>query len=284
VKFYCLHQGFYEGIQERLNCLKATCEKLNIDFVCLNSLNVDYCLLPKLTKNDFLYNVARGGETLETFLLNKEVKTFYRNNPDFVVSNSNTIKYSVIHDRANLPVPKTIYNITPDRRLLRKYVDYLEGFPLIIKNQRSTRGIGTIKVESWQSLISIIDYLMTTNEEFILRQFINNPGTARLIVLGDKVIASVFRENQFEDFRVSSGEKSIVDYPKEYNERVNNLAIQATHLANLETAGVDIVFDEAQNPYLLEINFPHNFVRPQQVTGVNIAEKMLLYLLEKSKK
>lgn len=283
MKFYCLHEGFYEGVEMRLQCLKSAANKYNIDFICINSLTYDYSSRLDLENRYLLYNAARDGQTLESLLLTDNATTFYINNPSLNQTISST-DWSIIYEKEKLPAPKTIFHITDNRELLRKYVEYLEGFPIIIKVTGGTRGVGTLKIESWQSLISTIDYLITTNGKFILRQFINNSGTARLIVLGDKVIASVFRENQFEDFRVSSGEKPIVDYPKEYGEEIYNLAIQATHLANLDTAGVDIVFDKEQNPYLLEINFPHNFVRPQQITDINIAEKMLIHLIEKSKK
>lgn len=282
MKFYSLHEGFYEGVELRLDHLKAACEKLNIEFIAINSLKADYSNLPKLKKTDLLYNSTRGSETLETLLLNKEVTTFYTHNPDLVVSNADTTKYSIIHDKANLPSPKTIFSITTDRQLLKSYVDYLGGFPIVIKAIRSTRGIGTIKIESWQNLISTVDYLLSSGDKFILREFIKNKGTARLIVLGNNVIASVFRENLKDDFRVS-GQKSYVDYKKDFDYSTKQLAIKAVNLAGFETAGVDIIFDEKENPYLLEVNFPHDFIRPQFLTGVDIALKSIEYLILKSK-
>ena len=230
-----------------------------------------------------LYNATRGSETLETLLLNKEVTTFYIHNPDFVVSNPDTTKYSIIHEKANLPSPKTIFTLTADRQLLKNYVDYLGGFPIIIKATGSTRGIGTMKIDSWQSLISTIDYLINTGDKFILRQFIQNNGAARIIVLGSKVIASEFRDNLENDFRVS-GHKVKNYYQKDFDEQTYQLAITATHLANFETSGVDIIYDEVNNPYLLEVNMPYDFVPTNEVTDVDIAYLMIEYLIAKSKK
>lgn len=282
MKFYFLHEGFYEGVQLRLDQIKQACEKLNVDFIALNSLTVDYSNLPTLTKTDLLYNATRGSETLETLLINKEVTTFYITNPDFVVSNPDTTKYSIIHDKANLLSPKTIFHITADRQLLKNYVDYLSGFPVIIKATGSTRGIGTIKIDSWQNLVSTIDYLITTNDKFILRQFIKAKSGCRLIVLGNEVIAGAdFKMNE-DDFRNAVDLKQVKYIKRKYPEQVNETAIKATHLANTEFSGVDFLEDGNGNFYLLEINFPTGFSGLIDVCSVNIPKRIVDFLIQKS--
>ena len=172
--------------------------------------------------------------------------------------------------------------MTGDRARLSDYVQFLGGFPLILKARAGTRGVGTIRVDSWPNLLSTVDFLLSISTRFIMRQYIPNNGTARLVVLGDRVIASEFRDNLANDFRVSATGGEINYYPREFDKNCSDLAIAATRLANVETAGVDIILDEADRPYLLEINFPHNFVPPQQVTGVDIAGLMVKWLRDKS--
>ena len=282
MKFYCLHEGFYEGVQLRLDQLKIACEKLNIEFIALNSLDYDFSCLPKLTKNDILYNAARGSETLETLLLNKEVTTFYINNPDFVVSNSDTTKYSILHDKENLLSPKTIYKITADRQLLKRYVDYLGGFPIVLKATGSTRGIGTIKIDSWQSLVSTIDYLTTTVDSFIMREFIKAKTGCRIIVLGNEIIAGADFTMNENDFRNAVDLGQIKYTKRYYSELVNNTAIKATRLANVELSGVDFLEDETGKFFLLEVNYPTGFSGLIDVCGVNIPLKMVEYLKKKA--
>lgn len=282
MKFHCLHEGFYEGVQLRLDQLKLACEKLNLEFIALNSLTTDYSNLPTLTKADLLYNATRGSETLESLLLNKEVITYYINNPDFVVSNPDTTKYSILHDKAKLLSPKTIFHITDDRQLLKNYVDYLGGFPIIIKATGSTRGIGTMKIDSWQNLVSTVDYLITTGDKFILRQFIKAKSGCRLMVLGNEVIAGADFEMNKDDFR-NAVDLTQVNYTKRsYPETINQTAIKATHLANVEFGGVDFLEDEKGNFYLLEVNFPTGFSGLIDVCGVNIPYKMVEYLKKKA--
>jgi hypothetical protein len=170
MKFYCLHEGIYEGVQQRPDQLEAVCNKKQIEFIPLNSLTTDYKRLPLLTKTDLLYNCARGSQALESLLLNSEVTSFYVKNPQLNLIRSTT-DWSIIHDKIGLPSPKTIYHLTADRVLLKLYIEYLEGFPVILKIKGGTRGIGTIKIESWQSLVSTVGYLVTKADPFIMRQF-----------------------------------------------------------------------------------------------------------------
>lgn len=281
MKFYCLHEGFYEGVQLRLEQLKAACEKVNVEFIVLDSLTIDYTNLPTLGKSDLLYNGARGSQTLESILLNDEVTTFYIKNPRLNQAFSTT-DWSILHDKANLLSPKTIFHITADRQLLKKYVDYLGGFPIIIKASGSTRGIGTIKIDSWQNLVSTVDYLITTGDKFILRQFIKAKSGCRLMVLGNEVIAGADFEMNKDDFR-NAVDLTQVNYTKRtYTETVNQTAVKATHLANVEFGGVDFLEDENGNFYLLEVNFPTGFSGLIDVCGVNIPYKMVEYLKKKA--
>ena len=283
MKFYFLHEGFYEGVQLRLEQLKTASEKLNIEFIALDSLTTDYTNLPKLGKTDLLYNGARGSQTLESILLNDEVFTFYVKNPTLNQSFSTT-DWSILHDKANLLSPKTIFHITADRKLLKNYVEYLGGFPIIIKASGSTRGIGTIKIDSWQNLVSTVDYLITTGDKFILRQFIKAQSGCRLIVLGNEVIASADFEMNKDDFR-NAVDLTQVNYTKRtYPKNIIQSAIKATHLANVEFGGVDFLEDENGNFYLLEVNFPTGFSGLIDVCGVDIPLMMVEYLQNKSNK
>lgn len=281
--FYCLHEGFYEGVQLRLEQLQSACDKLQIKFIAIDSLTADYSNLPILSKTDLLYNCARGSQTLESILLNNEVTTFYIKNPTLNQTVSST-DWSILHEKANIKAPKTIFHITKNRNLLKKYVDYLDGFPVIIKATGSTRGIGTIKIETWQNLVSTVDYLVTTNDKFILREFIQGKSGCRLIVIGNEVIAGADFEMNKDDFRNAVDLAQVKYTHRTYSKPINEIAIKATHLANVQLSGVDFLEDENGEFYLLEINFPTGFSGLIDVCGVDIPFKIVEYLIHKSKR
>lgn len=281
MKFYALHDGVYEGVNSRITMLKTACKMLNVEFIAIDNQSFDYTNTPKLTRQDLLYKFARGAQRLESLLLNDRVTTFYIKNPPVCFLQSST-EWTVIHTKANLSQPKTIFSITSNRDLLRKYIDYLNGFPIIIKAEGGSRGIGTIKIESWQNLISTVDYLVTTPDTFVMREFIQADYGARVMVLGNEVILTkkfYFQENDFRNAPILSAthyEPLVIDEP------TKQLCIKAVHLANLEMAGVDLLFEKVTGkPYLLEINFPTGFQSfmddPQPVLT-----KMVQHLIDKA--
>lgn len=273
----------YEGLQARMELLTVACQNRNVEFICIDSQHVDYTNLPELHRGDMLYNFARGSQTLESLLINEEVTTFYRVNPK-IIMNRHPSELSMIHERNGIVAPKTIFHLTNDREILKKYVDYLGGFPLVIKSQNSSRGIGTIKIETWQNLISTADFLVDGAEKFggnpyIMRAFIHADYGVRAIVLGNKVVLSKKFLLQEGDFRNAAILSKARYEPIEIDLESQDICVKATHLANLEMSGVDLLFDKRGRPYLLEINFPTGFQ-----SSPEIPQLIVDYLLNKASK
>lgn len=283
MRFFALHEGYYEGVQVRIDQLRAACHELDVEFIQVDSLKLNYGALPLTGQGDMLYNLSRGSSYAEFLLINDQVTTFYIKNPITASDNSDTVKYSMIHDKAGIPGPKTVFHITPDRTLLKQYVDYLGGFPIVIKCAGTSRGIGTFKIESWQSLISTVDYLASTKDMFIMREFIHASGVGRCRVLGNEVIQMYEFPLIDGDFRTSSlpfdALKPIT--PKLYATDVQQICIKATHLANIEFAAVDLMIDEKRRPYILEVNFPAGLPLNWRENGNMVALKMVEYLTNK---
>jgi len=91
---------------------------------------------------------------------------------------------------------------------------------------------------------------------------------------------TITRPNKIDDFRSNVYDKKshTTEMPKEIKE----VAIKATHAANLNYAGVDLIISSKDNkPYILEVNCPQNFAIHEQVTGENYSEKMIAWLFQK---
>jgi hypothetical protein len=284
---HLIHEELYFGVAKRLERFKDACNKYQIGCHIIDSRTTDYLNLPVLSKKDLLYKVSDGNNELESLLLNNQVTTFYSKNPVGMAGNGST-DLTLIHTKHNIAQPKTIFhNNTIDRELLKGYVNYLNGFPLVIKMYGKSRGIGLIKVDSWQALISAVDYLHDLKKKFILREFIRSDHVIRLMVLGQEVIASWFTPLMDDDFRNVSDEslsaltKEKID--KKYAQEIENLAVAAVHMCGLEFGAVDIILDEKDNAYVLEVNFPCGL--SFDPSGENfIVEKMVTYLIQKADK
>ena len=277
-RFFVLHEGLRGTVAERVAALGKAAEARNIGFLSLDSLETDYSAIPPLFPGDMLFNCGRGSARLETLLISPAVTTFYVINPDVIYDVSDSTLLTIHHDKLGLPSPKTVHRLSADRALLSRYMDYLGGFPVVIKMVGGTLGIGTILVDSMPSLLSIADYIVTQGRDFILRQYIPAREIARLIVLGTEVIVANRKFIAHNDFRSSARDREIASY----DPSIEHIAIQAARSCNQEFAGVDILITPKGEPYLLETNSPCDFWTAELQTGVPIAQRMVDYLIQKA--
>ncbi len=236
-------------------------------------------------KNCGIYRISTDPHAiyLEKTVISQVGTSFYSNIDRCISEYENVFEATLIHERNKLPVIPTIYHLTNDNLLLRKYYERLGGPPIIIKIVGGSHGVGVIKVDSFSSLLSVADYLLQNNQQAILRKFIKHEEHARLIVLGDTVISSIAYKKAANDFRTNVGEKLNV-ISKQYNNHVQKIAVRATKTLGFEFAGVDIITDKNGTPYLAEVNFPCYFPRAQEATGDDISGMMIDHLMEKAKK
>lgn len=272
-------------VQPNIASLLATaCAERQIAFNLINPQKFDYIDHNNtLANGDLLYRITttrakRSADTVELFLLHPEVATLYRSYERAI---SQYARSFIAHNKAGLPIPKTIPALIPDQTLLKKYVQYVGGFPVIIKATGGSHGVGVMKVDSMESLVSIIDYLHQNHEHVIMRQFVDVTTSARFIVLGDKVVSSIEYAAPDDDFRSNVGQFPNVK-PKQFSPSLQKLAVKATHLQGIDFGGVDILIDNTGQPFITEVNFPCNFARAQKTTGVDIAGLMVDFLLQKS--
>lgn len=251
-------------------------ELLDPDFVAPSDIKCD--------ASDMVYRVTDafhyGHLELEHHLISRGVVSFYKNNALPFIMNAEEID-SILLPELGIATPKTVNYMPRDRSSLLKCVDYLGGFPIIIKALGGSHGVGVMKIDSTQSLFSVGDYLRKQGGMFVMKEFCNVTSTARLIVLGNEVVDSIEYTANDGDFRSNEGVKPNVA-PEKFSKEVEELAIKAAHALGLEFGGVDIMITN-EGPKVAEVNFPCFFSRCQMITGVDIAGMMVDYLVAKSK-
>lgn len=185
----------------------------------------------------------------------------------------------MVFDNLGIPAPKTVNYLPKDREALLKYVDEVGGFPVCLKVLGGSHGIGVMCIDSKQSLFSVSDYLREQGEMVVMKEYCNVTSSARLIVLGDKVIDSIEYSAPKGDFRSNEGKAPNVSQ-KRFSKTVNEIAIQAVKSLGLEFGGVDIMITD-NGAKVAEVNYPCFFPRCQMLTGTDIAGKMVKYLRDK---
>lgn len=280
MKFYCIIQRNDKINRLRYEFLEQSCNTRGVEFVKIYAN--DFCYTAyDIDNNSLLYRVSPGsqGKSIERWI-GSNLTTLYANQ---LMLFHNRPSSFFIHRGNNLPSIETIPDFLSNPNLLDQYVQFLGGFPLITKLLGGSHGVGVIKVDSMESLKSLCDYFQNISEKVVLRKFIRHHKQGRLIVLGDKVIASHVNYCTL-DFRSNVGEnedrkRDSIIFPEE----IQSIAVKAVHSLGLEFGGVDILFEEeTDRPYISEVNFPCYFPTTQRLTGIDIAGQMVDYLINKA--
>lgn len=273
----------YESDQSQY--FKRACEKINIEYIEINAYDTSVSELPQLRAGDLLYRNAstKRAKNIEKIIMCDGVATFYEADQNLYQAR----KTSYFQNYNNgIPVIPT-YPLLPSSPIeIEESVTALGGFPIILKIMGSSKGVGVIKVDSLESYKSILDYVTSQDVAVLIRKFIPHTLYGRLIVVGNKVVASNQTVVPDKEFRSNTSENTDANRTAiVYDEAIQNIAIKAVATTGLLFGGVDVIFDSVTGlPYVAEVNFPCQFEYAQRITGIDIAHTMLTFLLEKSAK
>jgi RimK family alpha-L-glutamate ligase len=277
MKFYCIA----DKDTQTTEVLKKSCKEKGIEYIQITSGNY-LSFTFSTNEKGILY---KEGPTkllkkVEQYLLSKYSFSTVHNTliSAFAVS----INQEGVFQSHKLSQPKTVFNLSKDRDFLKTAVELVGGFPLILKNLGGSHGVGVMKVDSFESLASIVDFFVGKDmgDSTILKEFINVKAHARLIVLGNKVIDSIEYRMTGEDFRSNVGSKPTVRV-KKFGPEIEQLAVRAVSVLEKDFGGVDILVDENNKPYLAEVNTPCYFVRSQKISGVDVSGQLISHLASK---
>jgi tetratricopeptide (TPR) repeat protein len=278
MRFCCINDGV---TSDSVNLLRAACERRGVEFIEIQARAFLFHPDSQLLPGNMLYCPAISpiAHRVEQFLAAPNVASFHANYDHvlFVASN-----FRVIYQRAGIPIPRAIPLASTNRDIIRDHVRSIGGFPVIVKIDGRSTGVGTIKVDSFPTLFSLLDYLIALGHCPLLCAFIDDAVYWRLIVIGDRVVASHRANAQSDDFRCH-GSDNIADFVLPLPEGAATLAVRAVKALGLEFGGVDILQHSSGRLFVLESNFPCYFATAQLVAGVDVAGMMVDYLITKSR-
>lgn len=258
----------------------AACKELDVvcEPVVINNMTTQ--LLPTPKPNDMVFRMAvdPAARLMERYMIDSGCTTLYRNPKFAFLDFQNPISHL---EATGLPLIPHVHGGTLQKTHLKEIVESLGGFPLIIKIYGGQKGRNVLKIDSWQSFVSINGYLCRSTQPHLIayQTFIPHSSQGRLIVLGDEVIASMLFSQTTDDFRLNTGgnEKKSKKFPPEIERSV----VQATHALGVDFSGTDILFGNDGKFYIAEVNFPCAFPIAQEITEVNIAKAIVSHLLSK---
>ncbi|MDX1535132.1 MAG: RimK family alpha-L-glutamate ligase, partial [Thermoplasmata archaeon] len=154
-------------------------------------------------------------------------------------------------------------------------------YPAVLKLLTGTQGLGVLRVRDASEAASIVDTLSVLGQTVCIQEFIPHPGVdIRIFVVDRRVVGSMKRVAALHEWRTNIHlGASPLDFP--LDEATERMAVRATRATGLEIAGVDVVFRD-ETPYVLEVNACPGYRGLLKATGVNAAEHMVGYAVQKA--
>jgi ribosomal protein S6--L-glutamate ligase len=195
--------------------------------------------------------------------------------------------FTVAHDKLlthlelqkhSIPMPRTY--ITATVPAAKKVLESLNG-PVMMKFPHGTGGKGVMYADSYASASSLLDALSALRQPFILQEYIETDGTdLRIIVIGNKVVASMKRKAGFMEARANfhSGGTGVAFEPDQATKR---LAIDVARAIKAEICAVDIL-PSSRGPLVIEANISPGLQLISKVTKVDVADAIAKHLFERT--
>ena len=284
MKFYCVTS---HGEKDTNDLLAKSCRQRKIDFVPVFWEEFNFTEARDENEKALLYRASTKPTTwmIEKYLTDKQSVTFYQNYKRSFSRYSNTI----VHQKLGVSMPRSIDHLPQNKDLLKEYVDYLGGFPIIIKAMGRSQGVGVMKIDSLSSLMSVVDYLTDANSDLVLREFVDvgQPiHSYRAVVLGDKVEIAYKNINTSltDDFRSNVDQENRQREIVELSSADQKMIVKSVSVLDLELGAVDFAYNQDEELKIFEVNFPFHFVPIVKDFEYNINDKIVEYLLNKAEK
>jgi len=222
---------------------------------------------------------------LATYLKNKGIPIF--NDPEVIETCDNKAKQYIQLAHKQIPMPKTIIapKVYSTFTILETgyYERVLEqlSLPMIIKEGRGSFGMKVYLIETLEAFLEKVDELRGI--DYVFQEFIasSRGRDIRVNIVGDKVVAAMYRHSE-TDFRANITNGGVAEEIELTSEQ-KALAIRAAKAVGAEFAGVDLLFGENEEPLVCEVNAASHIRNIYNVTGINVADSMIAYILEKLK-
>lgn len=188
------------------------------------------------------------------------------------------VKSSILFAKNNIPTPETILAFAEEGGLeALKHI----GFPAILKPIMGSWARLVAKINDFDAAKSIFEdrkEMGVWYSIFYLQRYINKPGRdIRSMVIGDKVVAAIYRVNQ-NDWRTNTARGGTAVSCK-VTPSLEELSLKAAEAVGGGILGVDLM-EDGDHLVVHEANHSPEFKNIQRVTGKDIALEIVRYLCD----
>lgn len=206
----------------------------------------------------------------------QEMDVFCANTAHGIANSRDKLRSLQILARHHIGIPETTF--VRDKKDVLPAIERVGGAPVIIKLIEGTQGIGVLLAETVKTAESIIELLQSQKQNILIQKFVSESRgrDIRAFVVGDRVVASMRRVAQGQEFRsnVHRGGKA---EPVELSDEYTEVAIRATQILGLQVAGVDML-ESATGPQIMEINSSPGLEGIETCTQLDVAGAIIDYI------
>lgn len=176
----------------------------------------------------------------------------------------------------NVPLPQTGFAYAQED--IHDLIEMVGGSPFVLKLLEGTQGKGVVLAETPNTAASVIDAFSQLKANILIQRYVAEAKGCdiRCFVIGDQVVAAMQRQAKAGEFRANlhrGGKATVV----EVTEEEKALAVKVAKIIGLNIAGVDILRTK-DGPMVLEINSSPGLKGIENITKVNIAEKIIEFI------
>lgn len=197
----------------------------------------------------------------------------------------NKLIASLILKKNNVPTPKTTFAFSTEsaRECMKKL-----GYPLVVKPIIGSWGRGVYQIKDQFMAEMMLDSRQENDNSFsriyYFQELIDRPSRdIRCIVIGDQIVASVFRYSSENEWRTNvavGGRTEVAPLTSELKE----IVLKASNAVGGGILGVDLMEDKERGYLVHEVNNTVEFRGASAVCKSDIAGAMTDYLVKMSSK
>jgi [lysine-biosynthesis-protein LysW]--L-2-aminoadipate ligase len=181
--------------------------------------------------------------------------------------------------RAGLPTPRTVVALTPEAAL--QAVEAI-GYPVVVKPAIGSWGRLLSKINDRDAAETLIEHRQAMHSPahsvFYVQELVDKPGRdIRAIVLGDQVVAAVYRRSEHW---ITNTARGATTEPCELTPELVKLALRSTEAVGGGMLAVDLIERSTGEILVTEVNHTMEFHGLAAVADIDIAGAVVDHIEE----
>jgi ribosomal protein S6--L-glutamate ligase len=184
---------------------------------------------------------------------------------------------------ANLPCPATVF--INDSLGFRPAVEYLGGYPVVVKAVSARQGEGVMLVKDEGEAPRRVLPALDRRQGMMVQRYMPPDGRRdiRVLIVGGKAVCAACLTPQKGEFRANfhlGGDIRAMDLSADLAEP----AVAATKVVGCDVAGVDMMVGKDGLPQIIEVNYSPGFRGMEAASGLDVARRMIDLSIKKYRK